>query len=214
MTRYGIAINLAICTRCRACIIACKTEHQISTGKHSGHEYHRIKVLEYEEGKFPKVKRIFAPIFCMQCDNAPCIDVCPIEGALFRRKDGAIVVEGDKCIGCKYCIQVCPYDAFYFNEEERIVDKCDFCAERLDQGIDPACVATCMNRAIVFGDLDNPESEISKMIKKSNAKPERPLWPAYYSNIFKPAVYYSDFFSSTFESDQQSNSAKKFNPMT
>jgi len=192
MTRYGIVFNLATCTRCRACMVACKTEHQILTGKHNGHEYHRIKVLEYEIGKYPKVKRVFAPILCMECEKAPCIEVCPLSDAIYRRADGIIVVDKDKCIGCKYCMKVCPYDALYFNEENRIVDKCDFCTNRLDQGLEPACVTTCMNKAIIFGDLDDPDSEASKMIKRSDVKPERPLWPAYFGKTFKPRVYYTE----------------------
>ena len=171
-------------------MVACKTEYQIPTGKHNGHEYYRISVLEYEVGKFPEVKRIFAPVICMQCKNAPCIDVCPIPGALYRRKDGVVVVEKDKCVGCKYCMQVCPYDALYFNEEKRVVDKCDLCVDRIDQGLEPACVAACMNKAIVFGDLDDQDSKISKMTKRSDVKPHRPLWPAYYTQIFKPSIYY------------------------
>ena len=172
-------------------MVACKTEHQIPTGEHNGHEYHRIRVLEYEEGKFPKVKRIFAPILCMQCENAPCIDACPIDGAIYRKENGSIVIDRDKCIGCKYCMQVCPYDALYFNEEERVVDKCNFCADRLDQGLEPACVATCMSGAIVFGDLDDPDSEISKMVENRTIKLHRPLWPDYFSDVFKPSVYYT-----------------------
>ncbi len=191
MTRYGMAIDLTVCLNCRACMVACKTEHQISTGKHNGHEYYRMGVLEHEKGKYPKVKRIFAPILCMQCDNAPCIDVCPTD-AIYRREDGIVIIDKEKCNGCKLCIQVCPYNALYFNEENNNVDKCDFCTERLDQGLEPACVATCMSRAIVFGDLDNPDSEISKMIERNDVKPDRPLYPSYFSQIFKPSVYYTE----------------------
>jgi len=192
MARYGMAIDLTLCMNCRACMVACKTEHQISTGKHSGQEYYRMSVLEYEKGKYPKVKRIFAPILCMQCDNAPCIDVCLVSNAIYRREDGIVIINKDKCNGCKLCIQVCPYNALYLNEEKNIVDKCDFCTERLDQGLEPACVATCMSRAIVFGDLDNPDSEISKMIERNDVKPDRPLYPPHFSQIFRPSVYYTE----------------------
>lgn len=192
MTRLGMIIDLTTCIRCRACMVACKTEHSIPTGKHNGHEYHRISVLEYEIGKYPKVSRIFAPILCMQCQNAPCIDICPVEGALVRREDGTILIEPTRCIGCKLCIRVCPYDAMYFNEEDLVADKCDLCSKRIDKSLDPACVATCMNNAIIIGDIENPESEISEMIQKYEAKPVRPLWPDYYCKVFKPSIYYID----------------------
>ena len=192
MAKYGMVINLALCMRCSACMVACKTEHQILTGKHDGHEYYRMSVLEYEKGKYPTVKRVFAPILCMQCENAPCIDVCPIPGAIYRREDGIVVVNKDKCNGCKLCMQVCPYDALYFDEERHVVDKCDFCAERLDQGLEPACVSTCMGRAIAFGDLDDSDSEVSKMIERNDVKPDRPLFPPYFSQVFKPSIYYTE----------------------
>jgi len=172
MARYGMVINLALCMRCRACMIACKTVHQIPTGKHAGHEYYRIRVLEYEEGKYPMVKRVFAPVLCMQCKNAPCIDVCPIQGAIYRKEDGIVVIDKDKCNGCRLCMQVCPYNALYFDIEKHVVDKCDFCAERLDQDLEPACVATCMGKAILFGDMDNPDSEVSKMIDRNGVESE------------------------------------------
>ena len=191
MARYGMVIDLTVCLNCRACMVACKTEHQIPTGKHSGHEYYRMSVLEYEKGKYPKVKRIFAPILCMQCENAPCIDACPTLDAI-HREDGIVVINKDKCNGCKLCLQVCPYNALYFDEERRIVDKCDFCVDRLNKGLEPACVATCMSRAIVFGDLDDPNSEVSKMIERNDIKADRPLFPPYFSKAFKPSVYYTE----------------------
>lgn len=192
MARYGMVIDLALCTRCRACIVACKTEHQIPPGKEGGHEYHRMSVLEYETGKYPTVKRVFAPILCMHCETAPCIDVCPIPGAIYRREDGIVVVNKGKCDGCMRCMIVCPYSALYLDEENRVVDKCDLCADRLDHGLEPACVATCMGKAIAFGDLDDPDSQISRLVKGNSAKPNRPLFPLYFSQVFKPSVYYTD----------------------
>jgi tetrathionate reductase subunit B len=172
-------------------MVACKTEHQIPTGKHAGHEYYRISVLEYEKGKYPTVTRVFAPVLCMQCEVAPCMDVCPISGAIYRRQDGIVVVNQNKCNGCKLCMNVCPYDALYFNEEVRGVDKCDFCVDRLDQGLEPACVATCMGRAMVFGDLDDPQSEVSKRVAMGVARYGGSLFPTYFGKTFKPSVFYA-----------------------
>lgn len=196
MARYGMVINLALCMRCSACMVACKTEHQIPTGKHAGHEYYRISVLEHEQGKYPAVKRVFAPVLCMQCEVAPCIDVCPIPDTIYRREDGIVVINQEKCNGCKLCMQVCPYDALYFDEERRVVDKCDFCADRFDHGLEPACVATCMSRAIAFGDLDDPDSEVSRLVERDDVKPDRPLFPPYFSQVFKPSVYYTEEIAS------------------
>jgi tetrathionate reductase subunit B len=191
MARYAMVIDLALCMRCRACMVACKMEHQIPPGKHAGHEYYRISVLEYETGTYPVIKRIFAPILCMQCEIAPCIDVCPIPGAIYRREDGIVVINKNKCEGCKFCITACPYRALYFHEENHTVDKCDFCVGRLEQGLEPACVATCMGRSIIFGDLDDPNDEVTKLVMRDNVKPDRPLFPSYLSQVLRPSVYYT-----------------------
>ena len=102
------------------------------------------------------------------------------------------MIDETKCTGCKLCLQVCPYDALYFNEEERIVDKCNLCVERIDQGLKPACVATCMNNALVFGDLDDPENDVSKSVTRKDITPLRQLWPAYYGKVFTPSIHYTD----------------------
>ena len=192
MATYGIVIDLTKCMRCRACMVACKTEHRIPTGKHGGHEYFRIAVLEYENGKYPEVERVFAPILCMQCQIAPCIDVCPIPGAVYRRTDGIVAVNRELCDGCRRCMKVCPYGAFYFDVENDVVDKCDFCTDRIDVGLEPACVAACMGRAMLFGDLDDPNSEISRLVKEDGVKPARPMWPEYFGRLFNPSVFYSN----------------------
>jgi len=190
MARFGMLIDLTLCMGCGACMVACKTEHQIPTGKHNGHEYYRIGPLKYEMGKYPAVKRGYLPMFCMQCEKAPCIDICPIKGALYRRDDGVIIIDKDKCDGCKLCIQACPYKALYFNEEKLVVDKCDFCAERLEQGLEPACVTACLGKAIIFGDFDDSSSKVSRRVVKKNVKGGSPLLPSYFNKAFKPSVYY------------------------
>ena len=172
-------------------MVACKTEHRLSTGKHAGHEYYRIGVLEYETGKYPNVERVFAPILCMNCRTAPCIDVCPVPGAIYRSKEGIVLIDRQRCDGCKQCMQVCPYGALYFDEEHHIVDKCDLCSDRISEGLAPACVAACMGRAMIFGDLDDPGNEISQRVRKDGVKPDRPLWPKYFGQTFKPAIFYT-----------------------
>ena len=174
-------------------MVACKIEHQIPTGKHAGHEYFRIGVLAYEDGEFPNVDRVFAPVFCLHCRTAPCIDVCPVPGALYRKNTGIVVIDRNKCDGCKRCMHVCPYHALYFDEENCVVDKCDLCADRIQEGLEPACVSACMGRAMIFGDLDNPESEVSNFLKKRFTKPVKLLWPEYFEETFRPSIFYYAF---------------------
>jgi tetrathionate reductase subunit B len=172
-------------------MVACKIEHRIPTGRHNGHEYFRIGVLAYENGQYPDVKRVFAPVLCMHCRNAPCIHVCPVPGALYRDETGIVIIDGNRCDGCKRCIRVCPYNAVYFDEENHVADKCDLCADRIMAGLEPACVSACMGRAMIFGDLDDPESKISTTLSKRTVEPVGLLWPQYFDTTFQPSVFYA-----------------------
>jgi len=164
-------IDVSSCIGCKACMTACKANHAIPFGEHMGHEYYRIHPLEVEKGQYPYVIRNMTPILCMQCEEAPCTEVCPISGALYRRPDGVILVDGQKCTGCKQCVAVCPYDAIYYCDDREVVDKCDFCVENIDQGSQPECVAACPCDAMVVGDVDDAESEISLLINELDARP-------------------------------------------
>lgn len=182
MSKYGMVIDLKECIGCQACTVACKVEH----GTPPGIFWNRV--TEVEEGEFPAVRKYYLPRLCMQCENPSCVEVCPT-GASYRREDGLVLIDHDKCIGCKYCIVACPYGARYFNEGNRgyfpgeltpyekhmyqyhkkgVVEKCDFCAERLVVGKQPACVSTCIAKARYFGDLDDPESDVSKLIRQKH----------------------------------------------
>lgn len=186
--RYGMAIDLLRCVGCEACTIACKQENHTPPG------VAYAKVIKEEVGEFPHVRRRFLPILCNHCDDPPCVPVCPVGATWKRADDGLVVVSYDICIGCRYCVTACPYGARYFdfgdnyyeqmNEFERQpspeygklwdrsngnspignVRKCTFCTHRLDRGEEPACVQTCMPRARIFGDLHDPESEISRLV--------------------------------------------------
>jgi Fe-S-cluster-containing dehydrogenase component len=177
--RYGMVIDLKKCVGCMACTVACKAENQTRPGI-----FWNI-VKDQEFGEYPAVTRVFLPVICMHCKEAPCVKVCPT-GASHRRQDGIVKIDADKCIGCKYCIEACPYGARYFSGEtdgyfgpeltemEKIgysrhkigvVEKCTFCSELLEKGKEPACVRTCIGKARYFGDLDNPDSEVSRLIK-------------------------------------------------
>jgi Fe-S-cluster-containing dehydrogenase component/formate-dependent nitrite reductase membrane component NrfD len=116
-----------------------------------------------EKGTFPAVRRHFAVLRCNHCSNAPCVTICPVN-ALEKRKDGIVDLDRDACIGCKSCMQACPYDAIYLNEDTGAAEKCHFCAHRVEKQLEPACVVVCPERAIVAGDLDDPNSEIRGLI--------------------------------------------------
>jgi tetrathionate reductase subunit B len=162
-------IDLDRCIGCQACAVACKAEHGVRLGGF------RSWVSEREVGRYPAVKREFLPSLCNHCENPACLDVCPT-GATFKRSDGIVDIDKTKCIGCRHCMGACPYNARYFNpgsdREAEVqfpsrtggtVDKCDFCAHRVDSGVTPACVNTCPSGARIFGDLDDPESEIARL---------------------------------------------------
>jgi Fe-S-cluster-containing dehydrogenase component len=197
MTRYGMCIDLNICIGCNACTMACKAEHATPPGIFFS------KVLEKEVGKYPAARRIFLPVLCNHCLNPACMDVCPT-GATYKREDGIVLIDYDQCIGCRSCMEACPYGPRSFHKEqatyyaegrtpfeeskqhypEGIVMKCNFCVDRIDQGLDPACVQTCPTECRIFGDLDDPNSKVSHMIAEKKA---RPLLP---EKGLEPSVFY------------------------
>jgi Fe-S-cluster-containing dehydrogenase component/formate-dependent nitrite reductase membrane component NrfD len=155
--RYGFAIDQRTCIGCHACTVACKTEHQIPIGQF------RTWVKYVDSGQFPTATRDFAVLRCNHCTDAPCVRICPTK-ALFTRDDGIVDFDSERCIGCKSCLQGCPYDALYIDEHTHTAAKCNFCAHRIDQNLEPACVVVCPTHSIWVGDLDDPDSGISKLI--------------------------------------------------
>ncbi|MDM8521124.1 4Fe-4S dicluster domain-containing protein [Anaerolineales bacterium HSG6] len=155
--RWGFVMESDRCIDCQACMVACSVENNVPIGKHRNWINHK------ESGIFPNLNQTFMPENCHHCNNAPCERVCPT-GATYHRDDGLVLVDYDKCIGCKYCMMACPYDARYVDEEKAAVDKCTFCVHRLDVGQPPACVETCIGRARHFGDLNDPNSKVSKLL--------------------------------------------------
>lgn len=157
MTKLAMAIDLQACIGCHACTIACKSEHHIPIG------VWRCWVKEVEKGHFPHTRREFLPVLCNQCDDAPCQNICPTR-ALFRREDGIVDLDPDWCIGCKSCIAACPYDQLFIDPNTATAEKCNFCANRLEVGLEPACVVVCPTQCRIFGDIDDAESNISRRI--------------------------------------------------
>lgn len=167
MSRYGMAIDTRRCVNCEACVVACKAENEVPRGRS------RNWVREHEVGTYPAVGVRIAPGQCMQCEDPPCVRLCPT-GASYISREGIVLVNVDDCIGCRYCVTSCPYDARYFDEDSGTVDKCTFCAHRVAQGLQPACVLTCPTRARTFGDLDDSGSEVSRAIALRHGEPEKP----------------------------------------
>jgi Fe-S-cluster-containing dehydrogenase component/formate-dependent nitrite reductase membrane component NrfD len=157
MTRLGFVIDQRSCIGCHACTVACKVEHGVELG------VFRTWVKYIEQGVFPDARRYFSVMRCNHCDDAPCIAVCPVT-ALFRREDGIVDFDPERCIGCKACLNACPYDALYIDPESHTAAKCNFCAHRVDVGLKPSCEIVCPTQAITSGDLDDPESEVSRLL--------------------------------------------------
>ncbi len=174
--RWGKVINQETCIGCHACTVACKMEHDVPLS------VNRTYVKQVEVGVYPEVSREFQITRCNQCDDAPCVAICPVS-AMFKRPDGIVDFDRDVCIGCKACMAACPYDAIYINPEVHSAEKCNFCAHRIDQGMEPACVIVCPVEAIVVGNLNDPDSEVLQLITREKAdvrKPEKGTNPKVF----------------------------------
>jgi molybdopterin-containing oxidoreductase family iron-sulfur binding subunit len=237
MPRYGMVIDLDRCTGCRACVEACKVENNTPTANLW------MYVFRFEEGHYPNTKVWFLPRPCQHCDNAPCVKVCPV-GARFKRADGIVSTDWERCIGCRYCEVSCPYGVNYFNwrepssnyyldwrdsdlstrtkgavppyrnpdldqpygvEQRRIagggryrgvIEKCTFCVQRVERGLNPACVANCPLFALHFGDLDDPNSEVSRLLER------KPSFRLLAEAGTQPRVYYVGGHAPSVESRQ------------
>jgi tetrathionate reductase subunit B len=178
--RYAIVLDTRRCIECKACTVACKAENNVPLGREN---YRNWVEAEPVRGKFPNLGQSFQPGGCMQCGNTPCNRVCPTH-ATYVNPDGIVLVNPKKCIGCKYCMTACPYNARYYNEETGAVDKCTFCIQRLAVGRLPACVETCPTKVRTFGDLNDPHSEVTRLLAKY---PSRVLKPEMGT---KPNLFY------------------------
>ena len=210
--RWGMVIDLRMCTGCTACVNACRAENVLPPGVS-----YRV-VLEEEQGTYPNVHRFFLPRPCMQCEKPACTQVCPVS-ATYKRPDGIVAIDYDKCIGCRYCITACPYGARSFDFGEYFTAnvggwdqpqsyetrptfeygqkrgrkplkspignarKCTFCLHRLNEGMLPACITTCIGRASFFGDANDPDSLVAELMSQagiSRLKEEAGTRPQVY----------------------------------
>lgn len=192
--QYGMVIDLKKCVKCNACTVACIAENHLPPG------VVYAPVVEKEVGKYPNVTREFTPLLCNHCQKPPCVSVCPVNATWRRSEDGIVVVDYDKCIGCRYCISACPYQmrfadyGEYYNlepgevgydkaaspeyNEHRIrkgahaspignTRKCTFCLHRVREGLQPACVETCLGHARYFGNLADPNDELWELLTRN-----------------------------------------------
>lgn len=176
MTNYGFIIDNRKCIGCHACTTACKQENEVPLG------VNRTWVKSVETGRFPNTQRHFQVTRCNHCANPPCVRICPVS-AMYQRTDGIVEFDPSVCIGCKACLQACPYDAIYIDPEDGTAAKCHYCAHRTELGLEPACVVVCPEHAIIAGDMDDPTSEISRTLSRESVtvrKPEQGTAPKLF----------------------------------
>jgi tetrathionate reductase subunit B len=161
---YGFVIDVARCIDCRACLVACSVENRVPMNQT------RIWVQDLGvQGDYPVLQHSFVPYNCMHCENPPCVEVC-VSSATYKNPDnGLVLVDQDACIGCGFCVDACPYKVRYLDEKRGVVDKCNGCIQRVEVGQSPACVATCVGGSRMFGDLNDPNSEVSKALSQAKS---------------------------------------------
>jgi Fe-S-cluster-containing dehydrogenase component/formate-dependent nitrite reductase membrane component NrfD len=184
MPNYGFLIDHRKCIGCHACSTACKSENEVPLG------VYRTWVKYVETGTFPDARRHFQVTRCNHCANPPCVRICPVT-AMYQRTDGIVEFDPNVCIGCKACLQACPYDAIYIDPETHSAAKCHFCSHRTEIGLKPACEVVCPEEAIISGDLDDPASLISRLIAREPVTVRRP------EQGTSPKLFYIDADAST-----------------
>lgn len=177
--RWAMVVDMQKCIGCQACTLACSMENAVPENSF------RTLVSTYEVHDGAHTGSYMLPRLCNHCEEPPCIPVCPV-GAMFQRADGIVAVDGERCVGCAYCVQACPYDARFINHATGKADKCTFCAHRVDAGLLPACVESCVGGARVFGDLNDAGSEVRQLLDQNKNK-AKVLKPEMAS---QPQVFY------------------------
>ncbi len=165
--QWAKVVDHTRCIGCHACTTACKSENEVPLS------VTRTYVKHVDVGVFPQVRRAHQVTRCNQCAHAPCVVACPTT-AMFKRADGIVDFDKSICIGCKACMAACPYDAIFINPEDHSAEKCNFCAHRIDMGLEPACVVVCPTQAILIGDMNDQESYVAQIINREAVTVRRP----------------------------------------
>lgn len=155
-------VDLDRCIGCKGCEVACKMENDIALGANRN-----IVRQVGPIGTYPNLEMYFLPTMCQQCDNPACVNVCPTGACYKNSEDGVVLIDSDMCIGCESCKNACPFDAITDNKELRIMDKCTLCVQLRNEGETPACVRNCAGKALHVGDIDDPNSEVSKLLEEA-----------------------------------------------
>lgn len=177
MARLGMVIDTRKCVGCMDCVLACKTENNVPVG------YNRDWIVTEAKGKFPDIFLEIQSQRCNHCDNTPCVSCCPTGASHINEVGSVVLVEHSMCIGCKACLAACPYDARFIHPDG-YADKCTFCIHRVEKGEIPACVSVCPTHCMYFGDFDDPQSEVSRLLASEK---NHPLIPEAGTN---PRIYY------------------------
>jgi Fe-S-cluster-containing dehydrogenase component len=174
-----MVIDTRLCIGCEDCVVACNIENDVPQGRR------RSRVRSEVKGRFPKLALTFFSERCNHCDNPPCVKVCPTGASYVSDVGKTVQIDSAKCVKCELCLSACPYGARFMNVNlGGVADKCSFCAHRLKEGKEPACVAVCPMRAMVFGDLDDPKSRVTELLRTRKAQVLKPAAGT------KPRVYY------------------------
>jgi len=183
---WGKVIDQSRCIGCHACTTACKSENEVPLS------VTRTYVKSVDVGVFPQARRAFQVTRCNQCEDAPCVSACPTS-AMYRRPDGIVDFDKAACIGCKACMAACPYDAIFINPEDHSAEKCNFCAHRLEVGLEPACVVVCPTEALIVGDLNDPTSKVARIVNREPVTVRRP------EKGTRPKVFYKGAHQATLD---------------
>ena len=178
MARYAMVIDQERCVGCHSCAVACRSEWDVPVG------FARTRVQQTGvQGTMPECSSVFHVAQCNQCERPSCIPACPT-GATWQEPNGIVRINKELCIGCGSCVAACPYGARYINADKGKADKCDFCSDRLTQGLEPACVATCPGKAKIFGDLEDPKSNVFNLVYREGARRIETAQTAIGPNVF------------------------------
>ncbi len=204
---YVMVMDLRKCVGCQSCTVACKAENNVPIGvfrtwvdlyQTGAMRPDPQGIVVTDQGRYePEVQLVSVPKMCNHCDDPPCVEVCPVK-ATYKREDGPVLVDPELCIGCGTCVNACPYGARYLNPVSHVADKCNLCVERIDQGLLPACVTSCVGRARVFGDLQDPNSEVSRLL---GSQANSVLHPEFGT---QPQVFYIGMSGNILTSDDPS----------